>query len=346
MTTRRDVDRLTHDFLMEGQTELADQVYDTVRATIEQRPQRVVIGPWRMPIVNKFVPIGLGAAAIVVAIVIGSQLFRSPEPAVGGPRSVAPTPSDVQNGWIAFSSQPGRRQASETDWASGGDIYLVREGVEPRVIVERGPDMGANVCPQFSPDGSRLLYGASVRGARDLVVLDVGQDGRVSEWRRLRLPGSSSVAPCPRWARSGTHISYLDDADAGVVIVDLNGDPVAPTADDPGRADFTPSETDAPLLSPDGTLRAVAGPVDGVLVGPPDGSADRQVGRGAGYAIATWSPDGTKLLVMSDAGRAATMTMVSVTDPPAEEHIAPSIPVNGLRSWPGRGDVSWQPVFP
>ena len=49
MNERRDPDRLVHDFLMEGQTELADQVYDAVRATIEQKPQRVVIGPWRMP---------------------------------------------------------------------------------------------------------------------------------------------------------------------------------------------------------------------------------------------------------------------------------------------------------
>ena len=32
MTARRDPDRLIHAFLMEGQTELADQVFDAVRA--------------------------------------------------------------------------------------------------------------------------------------------------------------------------------------------------------------------------------------------------------------------------------------------------------------------------
>lgn len=92
MNTHRDPDRLIHAFLMEGQTELADPVYDAVRAHIEQRQQRVVIGPWRMPDMNKIVPIGLGAAAVVVALVIGAQLLGPPAPGgVGGAPSAEPT---------------------------------------------------------------------------------------------------------------------------------------------------------------------------------------------------------------------------------------------------------------
>jgi hypothetical protein len=92
MNAQRDPDRLINAFLMEGQTELADPVYDAVRASIEQQRQRVVIGPWRMPPMNKLVPIGLGAAAVVVALVIGAQLLGPPAPSVVG---VAPsaTPS-------------------------------------------------------------------------------------------------------------------------------------------------------------------------------------------------------------------------------------------------------------
>ena len=78
MNAQRDPDRLIHAFLMEGATELADQVYDAVRDRIEQQRQRVVIGPWRMPTMNKFVPIGLGAAAVVVALVVGTQLLGPP----------------------------------------------------------------------------------------------------------------------------------------------------------------------------------------------------------------------------------------------------------------------------
>jgi hypothetical protein len=75
MTAQRDPDSLIDAFLREGQTELADQVYDAVRASIEQQRQRVVIGPWRMPTMNKFVPIGIASAAVVVALVAGTQLL-------------------------------------------------------------------------------------------------------------------------------------------------------------------------------------------------------------------------------------------------------------------------------
>ena len=60
MNAHRDPDRLIHAFLMEGQTELADPVYDAVRSVIEQKRQRARFGPWRTPIMNKLVPIGLG----------------------------------------------------------------------------------------------------------------------------------------------------------------------------------------------------------------------------------------------------------------------------------------------
>jgi hypothetical protein len=93
MNERRDPDRLVHHFLMEGQTVLPDQVYDAVRATIEQKRQRVVIGPWRMPKMNKFVPVGLGAAAVVAVLAIGAQLLGPPAPGgVGGGPSPSPTP--------------------------------------------------------------------------------------------------------------------------------------------------------------------------------------------------------------------------------------------------------------
>ena len=90
MTASRDPDRLIHHFLLEGEEQLQDQVYDAVRAEIEQKSQRVVIGRWRMPILNRIVGFGLAAAAVVAAVLIGSQLLGSPAPSVGGP-GVEPT---------------------------------------------------------------------------------------------------------------------------------------------------------------------------------------------------------------------------------------------------------------
>jgi hypothetical protein len=56
MTAPRDPDRMIHAFLREGADRLQDQVYDVVRAEIDRKRQRVVIGPWRMPTLNKLVP--------------------------------------------------------------------------------------------------------------------------------------------------------------------------------------------------------------------------------------------------------------------------------------------------
>jgi hypothetical protein len=91
MTTPRDPDRLIHAFVREGAEQLDDQVYDAVRAEIDQKRQRVVIGPWRVPTMSKLVPIGLGAAAVIAVLFIGSQFMGSPTSNVGGAPSAEPT---------------------------------------------------------------------------------------------------------------------------------------------------------------------------------------------------------------------------------------------------------------
>jgi hypothetical protein len=100
MTASRDPDRMIHAFLFEGEEQLHDQIYDAIRAEIEQKRQRAVVGPWRMPIMNKLAPIGLGAAAVVVALVVGVKLLGPSEPIGPGgspsatpSRSIEPSPS-------------------------------------------------------------------------------------------------------------------------------------------------------------------------------------------------------------------------------------------------------------
>ena len=93
MTASRDPDRIIRAFLDEGEVQLDDRVYDTVRASIEQKRQRVMIGPWRFPEMNKFLAIGLGAAAVVVAVLIGAQLLGSPGGGFGNPPSPSQEPT-------------------------------------------------------------------------------------------------------------------------------------------------------------------------------------------------------------------------------------------------------------
>src|SRR4029079_7250963 len=95
MTARDDLDRQLDTFLSDGPTELPDPSFYAVRHRTESTRQRVVIGPWRMPDpMNRFAAIGLGTAAVVVALVVGIQILRPSAPGgVGGASSAAPSPT-------------------------------------------------------------------------------------------------------------------------------------------------------------------------------------------------------------------------------------------------------------
>ena len=93
MTAPHDLDRQLDAFLQEGPTELPDPSFDAVRDRVDQTHRRVVIGPWRVPDLNKIVPIGLGAAAVIGVILIGSQLLGPAPSGVGGPASPIPSAS-------------------------------------------------------------------------------------------------------------------------------------------------------------------------------------------------------------------------------------------------------------
>ena len=70
----------------------------------------------------------------------------------------------------------------------------------------------------------------------------------------------------------------------------------------------------------------------------------RVVAQGCYYALGTWSPDGRRILYMQDvSGGDFTMFATSVDEPFDTVTIA-SVAVNHGRSWPGHGDVSWQPT--
>ena len=113
MTTRNDVDRQLNSFLRDGPDELPDTSFDAVRGRTEQTRQQVVLGPWRVPEMNKVVTIGLAAAAVVVvAVFVGVQLFGSPSGGTGGPGdelTVTPpsSPSVAQTAAAQFPVFPG-----------------------------------------------------------------------------------------------------------------------------------------------------------------------------------------------------------------------------------------------
>jgi len=99
MTDNRNADRLIRAFVLEGENELPDRIYDVVRGHLYETRQRVVIGPLRMPLINYAAGIGLAAAAVVVIAIIGYQLLSGPN--VGGPNPTntpQPTPAPAPSG--------------------------------------------------------------------------------------------------------------------------------------------------------------------------------------------------------------------------------------------------------
>ena len=65
-----------------------------------------------------------------------------------GARLLLPRPiSGATNGWIAFSTQRGCCEVGHDYNGVGGDIYLVRDGIDAKVIVSRGPGNASNVSP-------------------------------------------------------------------------------------------------------------------------------------------------------------------------------------------------------
>jgi len=94
MTAHHDLDRELTVFFRDGPEELPYQSFDAVRDRIEQTGQRVVIGPWRLPTMNRMLAVGLGAAAVlIIGLFLGYQLVRSPSGGVGSGATPSPTAS-------------------------------------------------------------------------------------------------------------------------------------------------------------------------------------------------------------------------------------------------------------
>jgi hypothetical protein len=129
MNAPRDPDRLIRAFLMEGEELLEDQVYDAVRAEIDQKRQRTFIGPWRTPLMNRSAVFGLGAVAVVViGLFLGSQLLG--------------TPGNTGSGGPTATPEPSVAEATSTPAA-----------FEPRPVVVTGADAPVQVTVNVTSSG-------------------------------------------------------------------------------------------------------------------------------------------------------------------------------------------------
>ena len=147
MSAHNDLDRQLNDYLRDGPTELPYQSFDAVRDRTEQTGQRVVIGPWRLPEMNRIVTFGLGTVAAVVLIFLGYQyLDRSANTGTPGGPTASPeasatnesTPEASPPDPIDFSAAEGGTRLRDGDY-----VFTHLDGV--RVVFTATPMWERNI---------------------------------------------------------------------------------------------------------------------------------------------------------------------------------------------------------
>ena len=181
MSAPRDLDRLLQSFLAEGPLELPNPSYDEVRDRMEHKRQRAFIGPWRTPDVDRYLKIGLVAAAVVLIAIVGFQFLgnsntggptatETPQPtAIPEPSSSAAAGLPVGSSHVLWDGAQGMKivvTIPAPGWFRGMTEFLGVSGPGGGIL-KKNRDAGA-------PDGAGLTVDARtddfMSGFNDLYV--------------------------------------------------------------------------------------------------------------------------------------------------------------------------------
>jgi hypothetical protein len=221
MSAHRDLDRLIQSFLEEGPLELPDPSFDKVRDRMEHKGQRAFIGPWRTPDVNRYLKIGLAAAAVVVVAIVGLQLFGNAN--FGGPAATeTPQPTPVQ-------VTPGA--GTPLGWSSDGTRLLIQKGNETLLIlhadgsetkvadISKFNDIGSGrpAGATISPDGSRVVFAGLTKTSgeghlfcHDGALFAVDAEGGPAEVLWESQVPQTGIVRYPTFSPDGTQIAFVD----------------------------------------------------------------------------------------------------------------------------------------
>jgi hypothetical protein len=231
MNAPRDPDRLIHAFLREGEELLQDPIYDAVRAQIDAKRQRAFIGPWRIPSMNRFLVIGAAAVTVLVAVVIGFQLFRSPSNVGGGGGDATPTPQPTSPTSAETTLAAGSFTAPLNEFGEAIQIEAVRTGDDVSGTMEISNPVGGEgaysvdvQCAGSTDDGDLLIGGEVTEstyqefiedGAYVVIALARGTPARIL-WAVDVQAADDAPAPaksCAAFVRSLLSDGFTDTVD-------------------------------------------------------------------------------------------------------------------------------------
>ena len=147
MTGRIDAERILDAFLAPDADRLPNRVIEAALTDIARTPQRRAMRvPWRIPTMNSFAKLAIGAAAVVVVVVAGIQFLPRSGPSGGQPNpTAAPTATPAFAPLTEGSLAPGR--------------YALFEGLVTSIEVPAGWIGKPPFVRKIGADGAGLWWG-------------------------------------------------------------------------------------------------------------------------------------------------------------------------------------------
>lgn len=245
--TGRDVSRAIRSWLHEDRHEDASRIAGAVLDQLDATPQRRDWWPARgTEVVNKIVALGLGAAALVVALVVGAQLLGSPSNVGSGGEptpAIQPTPHsspgfsrftstmhgisiDYPSGWqIRPATERWTGGALNFDSPAADVIFDPMLGDRLYILLASQPGRGAGQADQFDHQSDQF---------------DLIEESGVCDPEGGMGGGSFTVDGASAWGQTcDPGISAAASVEAVAVTTDIRGYLIAlvESGDEPGVGD-------------------------------------------------------------------------------------------------------------